>query len=574
MAEHQGPRPLNRRELLAGAGTGILAIYLVGCGGSSSKLPTTASGTAPATTGGGATTAVDGAGLGVPGPPAAGGTPGGKLVVVFQVEGNSNDPAIGYTGTSWDSICNLTYAPLYTYSESNDPQPHCAADLPEISADGLTYTIPLRDGVTFHNGRPVVAEDYAYAWDRVLDPANESWAASYIYTIEGAQERYEDGAPSVTGIKVIDPKTIQVTLVQPDVTFLYALTQPFMAPVPKEAVEEFGKDFQAHVVGNGPYKLTTYDPGGQTMVFDRHTEYHWPGLPYVDQVEYRWGVDAGVQILELSKGDADVLADGLDAQNLAKMRRDPEQKANIFEQPLLAQRWVNLDQSRQPLFKDLKVRQALNYATDRDALSKVTGDTAFTFGAPFPKDLPGFPRTFQPFTYDPEKAKALLAEAGVTNPTFDFWLASDSSDETKLGQILQQQWAAVGVNAKIRGEANADALYQLTIDNKCDAWFSLYYAIYPTMIDLISQYYETDGSSNYTHYTNPQVDELTAKARQTTDQAARDTLLAQVEQIVGDDSVHVYLQTANWLMGVDLTKVQNFHYSGVYGAYYDRLWLA
>ena len=78
-----------------------------------------------------------------------------------------------------------------------------------------------------------------------------------------------------------------------------------------------------------------------------------------------------------------------------------------------------------------------------------------------------------------------------------------------------------------------------------------YYAIYPTMIDLISQYYETDGSSNYTHYTNPQVDELTAKARQTTDQAARDTLLAQVEQIVGDDSVHVYLQTANWLMGVD-----------------------
>ena len=142
MAEHQGPRPLNRRELLAGAGTGILAIYLVGCGGSSSKLPTTASGTAPATTGGGATTAADGAGIGVPGPPAAGGTPGGKLVVVFQAEGNSNDPAIGYTGTSWDSICNLTFAPLYTYSENNDPQPHCAADLPEISADGLDVHHP------------------------------------------------------------------------------------------------------------------------------------------------------------------------------------------------------------------------------------------------------------------------------------------------------------------------------------------------------------------------------------------------------------------------------------------------
>jgi peptide/nickel transport system substrate-binding protein len=235
---------------------------------------------------------------------------------------------------------------------------------------------------------------------------------------------------------------------------------------------------------------------------------------------------------------------------------------------------VNLDQARQPLFKDKRIREALNWGTDRDALSRVTGDTAVTFGAPFPKELPGFPRTFQPYTYDPDKAKALLADAGVPNPTFDFWLSNDVSDETKLGQILQQQWKEIGVNAKIRADANADALYQLTLDGKCDAWFSLYYAIYPTMIDLISQYYETGGSSNYTKYSNPQVDQLTAQARRTTDQQARDTLLAQVEQIIGDDAVHVFLQTANWLMGVDLAKVHNFHYSGVYGPYYDRLWLA
>jgi peptide/nickel transport system substrate-binding protein len=572
MTDHQGPRPLNRRELLAGAGTGILAIYLVGCGGSSSKLPATSAGTGPAVSG--ATSAADAVGSGVPGPPAAGGTAGGKLIAIWQTEGNSNDPAIGYTGTSWDSICNLTYAPLYTYSEDNDPQPQCASDLPQVSPDALVYTIPLRDDVVFHNGRPVVADDYLYAWDRVLDPKNESWAASYIYTIEGAKDRYENGATTVTGLEKVDDHTIKVTLVQPDVTFLYALTQPFMAPVPKEEVEKYGKDFQAHVVGNGPFKLTSYDPGNQTMLFDKHTAYHWPGLPYLDQVEYRWGVDPDVQILELQKGEADVLPDGLDATNLAKMRRISALKEDVHEQPLLAQRWVNLDQDRQPLFRDKRIREALNWGTDRDALSRVTGDTAVTFGGPFPKELPGFPRTFQPYTYDPDKAKALLAEAGVPNPTFDFWLSSDVSDETKLGQILQQQWKQIGVNAKIRADANADALYQLTLDGKCDAWFSLYYAIYPTMIDLISQYYETDGSSNYTKYSNPQVDQLTAQARKTTDQVARDTLLAQVEQVIGDDAVHVFLQTANWLMGVDLTKVQNFHYSGVYGPYYDRLWLA
>ena len=121
MAEHQGPRPLNRRDLLAGAGTGILAIYLVGCGGSSSKLAATGHRAGHHRRGrhdgrrqGGDRRARASA---------TGGTPGGKLVVVFQAEGNSNDPAIGYIGTSWDSICNLTYAPLYTYSQSNDPQP-------------------------------------------------------------------------------------------------------------------------------------------------------------------------------------------------------------------------------------------------------------------------------------------------------------------------------------------------------------------------------------------------------------------------------------------------------------------
>jgi peptide/nickel transport system substrate-binding protein len=573
MAEHRGARPLSRRELLAGAGTGVLAMYLVGCDHSSSKAPRT-TGAGPVTSGRDTATDGEAVGIGVPGPSAVGGTPGGRLVVVFHAAGNSNDPAIAQTGAGWDSICNLTYASLYAYSDTNDPQPDCALDLPQISADGLTYTIPLREGVMFHNDREVTADDYVYAWDRVLDPATGSWAASYLYPIQGAKERYEDGAATVTGLKALNPRTIQVTLVKPDVTFLYALTQPFMAPVPKEEVDKYGTDFQSHVVGNGPFKLTTYDPSGKTMLFDRHDGYHWHGLPYVDQVEYRWGVNPGVQIRQLSKSQADVLADGLDPLNLAKMRSDPKLKNQIVEQPLFAQRWVSLDQSRQRLFQDPRVRQALNYATDRHALTRVTGDTAVTFGAPFPKDLPGFPRTFKPYAYDPEKAKALLAEAGVIRPTFEFWLRSDRSDELRLGQILQQQWAAVGISAKIRGAANSEALEQLTIENECDAWFSRYDGAYPTMLDLVGQYYETDGASNFTHYSNPQIDELTAKARQTTEEVARDTVLAKVEQLLGDDAVHVYLQSGNWLMGVDRRRVKNFHYSGVYGSYYDRLWLA
>ena len=205
MTDHLGPRPMNRRELLAGAGTGILAIYLVGCGGSSSKLPVTTAGTAPAVSG--ATTSADAVGTGVPGPPATGGKAGGKLLVVWQTEGNSNDPAIGYTGTSWDSICNLTYAPLYTYSEDNDPQPQCASDLPQVSADGLVYTIPLRDRRRLPQrptgrGRRLPVRLGSRARPRRTRAGRRATSTRS----RARKERYENGAKTVTGLaKVDDP---------------------------------------------------------------------------------------------------------------------------------------------------------------------------------------------------------------------------------------------------------------------------------------------------------------------------------------------------------------------------------
>ena len=191
---------VTRRTLLEGAASGSLALYLAGCGGSSSKLP-------PATSGGGA--AVSGA---VPGPPATGGIRGGRVVNALEVEGNGYDPAIAYTSTGWEAICDVLFSPLYSYDADNSPRPNAAAAMPKVSTDGLVYTIPLRKDVMFHNGRPVVAADYKYAWERVLDPKTQSWAASYIYTIKGAKELYRRQAQELTGVEVVDDHTLRVTL--------------------------------------------------------------------------------------------------------------------------------------------------------------------------------------------------------------------------------------------------------------------------------------------------------------------------------------------------------------------------
>ena len=302
MAEHLGPRPLNRRELLAGAGTGILAIYLVGCGGSSSKLPVTTAGTAP--------------------PPRSRCDDGRRRASASACPGRR--PRAARRAASWSSSGrrratrttrrSATPAPAGTRSATSRTR--------RCTRTARTTTRSRSARATCRRSRPTASRTRSRCATAWL-PQRPAGGGRRLRCTPGtgcSTRRTRAGRPA-TSTRSRAPRsatrtarrpspasrwsirqTLQVTLVQPDVTFLYALTQPFMAPVPKEEVEKYGKDFQAHVVGNGPYKLTTYDPGGQTMLFDKHTAYHWPGLPYVDQVEYRWGVDPGVQILELSEG--------------------------------------------------------------------------------------------------------------------------------------------------------------------------------------------------------------------------------------------------------------------------------
>jgi peptide/nickel transport system substrate-binding protein len=323
-------------------------------------------------------------------------------------------------------------------------------------------------------------------------------------------------------------------------------------------------------VGNGPFKVGTYDSQGQRYVFTRFDDYYWKGLPYLDEVEFRWGIDQSVQLLMMQRGEVDLMGYGLNAQSLAETRASDRLKKYRFEQPLLASRWINTH-PRVEAFRDPRVRQALNWATDRDQLERVTGGEAVAWGAPFPKDILGGKRTFQPYTLDLDKARSLLSEAGSPQIAFTLWVSD--SPEPQVGQVLQQQWKEIGVDVTLK-QASYATINDLSIKDKCDSWVSTYYAIYPTAIDVISQYWETGGSANYTHYSNADVDRLTTEARATNDPNARNALLAQVEQKVGEDAAGVFCENVNWIMARNPDRLRNFSYSGVYGAYYDRLWVA
>jgi peptide/nickel transport system substrate-binding protein len=551
------PASLSRRDLIRGAGLGLGALYIAGCGGTSQKLPGTTSTKANST-----------AGVGVPGPPASGGQQGGSIVVGWEQEGNSFDPAIGYDLISWDSLCNCTTAaPMIFGAEGEGPFPNAAASV-DISDGGKLYTMHLRPGVRFQNGRTVTAHDYVYSWGRVLDPKNASWAASYLSPIEGADAVFNGKAKTVKGLTVADPMTLKIRLHSPDITFINILAQPYMTAVAKEAVTRYGAKFAKHVVSTGPFMLTSYDQQGQTAVFKRNPHYFWKGLPYLDSVMYRWGTSAQTELLQLQHGNVDSIGPGIGPSLVPQVSAQPSLAKYILKVQLPAVRWIGLNLKRAP-FTDVRVRQALNWAINREQLTRIGYGESVPWGLPFPENLPNFHRVATQYGYDPQKAKALLAAAGAHNLSFQLTTTSDDPNPS-IAQILQQQFKAVGVNMSI--QTVSDSAYNTSTEKKNFTAAPIHwYQVQPTALDILDSNYTSNASANYWNYSNPKVDKLAAQALGAPNAAQSNVYLAQAEKLIADDAPGLFLGSLNFIDGRS-PALKNFHYNVFYGTYYDRLW--
>jgi peptide/nickel transport system substrate-binding protein len=454
-------------------------------------------------------------------------------------------------------------------ANGDGPFPNAASAV-NVSDGGTLYTIDLRPGVRFQNGRPVTAQDYVYSWGRVLDPANASWAASYLYPIEGAEAVFNGKAKKIKGVTVADPMTLKVRLTAPDITFINILAQPYMAAVAREAVKKYGKSFARHVVSTGPFTLTSYDQAGQTSTFTRNPYYFWKGLPYLNAVQYRWGTDAQTLLLQLQKGSIDSIGPGIGASLVPQVSAQPSLAKYVVKVRLPAVRWIGLNLDREP-FKDVRVRQALNWAVDREQMSRVGYGESVPWGLPFPESLPNFPRSAQPYTYNPAKAKALLAAAGAHNLSFQLTTTSDDPNPA-VAQILQQQLKAVGVNMSIL--TVSDSAYNTATEKKNFTAAPVHwYQVQPTALDILTSNYVSSGSSNYWNYSDHKVDQLSDSALRATTQTQSNASLAQAEQLIARDAPGIFLASLNFIDGRS-PNLQNFHYNIFYGTYYDRLWKA
>ncbi len=515
----------------------------------------------------------------VPGPqPVSGGRYGGTVKVAWSTAPDSFDPAIGENLTAWDCLTELVYfGALMAYDKQfGGPVPNLAAAAPAISADGKTLTFRIRPDVKFHHGRAIVAGDFKYGWERTLNPKTQSWGASYLASIVGASAVTSGKTTSLEGVEVKGDSTLVVHLTAPDFTILNALTQPIAAPVPKEEVDRLGKAWGQTPVGYGPFTIVAYDSAGQTARFERNHDYFYPGLPYLDAVEYRWGIDPQIEMLQLEHGDADIIGEGIPPSSAGQVLASPTLKPLAHPKASPGNVYLTMYPAGQPAFGSKLVRQAMNWAIDKAAIGKITYGTATPWGAPFPSDLADFTRTFQPYGYDPAKAKSLLAQAGYKHGFALTLSVASSPPFPAIAQVVQQQLGAVGVRVTLN-QVDSNALYSLEYGmqrggTKLQMSTDLWYMVQPTAADEVNALYTTKASSNYCGYSNPEVDRLARQAAADFNQTSRNKLYAQIQQIIGDDAPFVFLASTDFLAGVS-TRVSNYQYRAETYSYYDRMWV-
>lgn len=385
----------------------------------------------------------------------AGGS-GGAITVAYQNDIATLDPAIGYDWQNWSIIKSL-FSRLLDYEPgTTNLVPDLATEMPKISADGKTFEFNIRDDVKFHNGRLLVAEDVKYSIERAVNPKTQSPGAGFFASIEGFDAASAGKSTNISGITVNSPTSITFKLSRPDATFLHVMAINFASVVPKEDAEKFGPDFGKNPVGSGAFKFTSWALG-QKLTLDKNADYYREGLPKLDQINFEVGVDPTVALQRLKNNEVDVLGDSIPAANYIAEKENSDNEGLIIEGGQLQTGYVTLNVKIKPL-NNVKVRQAVNHAIDKDRIVQILNGRADAANQPLPPSMPGYDTGYKGFAYDVAKAKALLAEAGLANGfSTELW-TSNTDPNPRIAQSIQEDLAKVGIKASIKSLAQANVI--------------------------------------------------------------------------------------------------------------------
>lgn len=456
---------------------------------------------------------------------------GGNITITYKDDVATLDPAIGYDWQNWSMIKSL-YDGLMDYAPGTTDLRPGLAESYEISEDGKVFTFKLREGVKFHNGREMTAEDVKYSLDRVTNPKTQSPGAGFFGSIAGFDAISSGETETLEGVKVVDPLTVEITLSRPDATFLHVMGLNFAAVVAKEAVEEAGADFGKTAMGTGAFKLGEWTIG-QRLVFEKNEDYWREGLPYLDSVTFEVGQEPIVALLRLQNGEVDVPGDGIPPAKFQEVMADPEQAARVVEGGQLHTGYITLN-TKMPPFDNADVRRAVNMAINKERITQVINGRAVPATQPLPPSMPGYTEGYEGYGYDPEKAKEMLAEAGFADGFETELYVMNTDPNPRIAQAIQQDLSKIGIKASIQSLAQASVIAAGGEEDQAPMIWSggmAWIADFPDASNFYGPILgcagAVQGGWNWSWYCNEEVDAMATEADSMTDP---DTVEARLEK--------------------------------------------
>ncbi len=460
---------------------------------------------------------------------------GNSLIVPGNEPATVLDPIqVGDVSTS-EYVVEI-FGGLVTLDTNLEVKPDIAQSW-KVSNDGKTYTFTLRDDVVFHTGntRRVTAEDVKYSIERAADPVNASpTVRAYLGNIVGLRDRFDNKASSVSGVKVIDERTIQIDLIEPSDYFLSELTYPVAFVVDRQQIESNPRNWTQKPNGTGPFRLAEFKPAERIRLV-KNDRYHL-GAPKIDEVVFELGGGSLLtryenDELHLSFFPASLLDSVKDGSNkLAKEYRSV---------PNMAVFYFTLNPN-QPPFDDPKVRQAFAMTIDRKTINSVLLYDAYRVADGFlPPEMPGYSESVKSYDYNVQRARQLLSESKYAGnmPRIVLSFSGSGAAPGDLLVAIQQGWQdALGVNIELQAIDTSAFLREQrrgTFQMHSDGWS----ADYPDPEDFLGKLFASDSTLNYTKYKNDEVDRLLREARTEQDRTKRYQLYAQAEQKILDDAI-------------------------------------
>jgi peptide/nickel transport system substrate-binding protein len=459
---------------------------------------------------------------------------GGTLTRAITSEPAQIDPQ-GAPNSGLNVVIPYLFDTLVVRDANNKLLPLLAESW-DAALDGKAITMKLKSGVTFADGTPLDAEAVRFTFQRF----KETGTKSPIY----------GGVQQIDGVTVVDLLTVRFTFKEPAANFWGTISMPYagiISPTSAKSVAETGK---GNLVGTGPFTLGEWK-AGQSITLKRNPAYNWGATvtqnhaaPYLDALVFKVVPDATTQLAALEAGELDAIFIN-EPDHRTKLEKDPS--VRLEDTVLNSLIYLGFNCRKAP-FTDVRVRQALSYAVNKEDIVKIAlGGIGMVASAPLPPTLPGYDPSLKSYElgYDPKKAQALLKEAGFVQGADGMWaregqplkgtlVTSNRAPNDSIAALLQSQLKAIGVPMEIQ-QLDSKAVMDATTAGKFDL---LLWRYDWNDADALNIYLGSDriGSTNRVAYSNPQVDKLLAQGARELDEAKRQQLYIQAQQMILQDA--------------------------------------